>query len=206
MKLLSESTFKDNNYEDIINLAVKIERDHYRNETEGFLNSQSHNRVSYKFDYSCIKERRAKKYYNVGSVITYKIGSFAKETADKYRRNNGFSLTDSKILELNIIFPDDEKFMEELSKNDEKKLFIRLVDVIENYQFGDRESAKAAYKNVAFDCVLSCYNEEFKKICLHFNDRLTYNHFSQIYERLVQVKYLNPELYNSYLNSKVKKI
>ena len=105
----------------------------------------------------------------------------------------------------NFLFPDDNNFLKML--NDKNNLefltfFINKLSVIDNIQDTNK---KAIVTSIYYKNYKAKYNYEFASLQQYFNTFYRINSIELIINRLLQIYYLNNELYRQYTTEESKK-
>lgn len=131
-----------------------------------------------------------------------------KANSKTYILNNNIEKT---LFICNGIFPDDEKFLNNLTKLDLLDTLNDLIQTnikLENL-YPDNERLSNFQKNIFYSNFIKKHTAEIKKLMDYFINFEKITNINIIINKLFQINYFNNELYNSYLekneNDKVKK-
>ncbi len=109
-----------------------------------------------------------------------------------------YNETDKTIILINSIFPNDKNFMDIITENNTNNIFIYYFESIESIQYKNK-TKKMIKRLQNSKLFISEHKNEMKKIFSTISNYTNKNQIQIIYNRLLQIKYLNNNLYKQYL-------
>lgn len=150
-----------------------------------------------------ISKKQPKKIYKPNLIKN--LNGLTLEQQIEYKANTGkFNLNNDTKKMLFIcsgIFPNDEKFLNILLEHNYLIVFDNFINM---YIFADKKyKEKPALANMQkyrlYLQFIKFYKDELAKIIKYFNKFYCVTNINLIINKLLQIYYFNPELYNSYI-------
>lgn len=108
----------------------------------------------------------------------------------------------------NGIFPNDENFLNILAKHNFLSIFDEFIETYSyiGEKYKNNEKLAKMQKCMQYKKLMKVHSNEIVEIQNYFSKfhRITY--INLIINKLLQIYYFNPELYNSYINNENKKL
>lgn len=205
MQYYSMENFENENYDKLINIiekAKKTNKHFLDTKSLIYLGTASYTRIAYKNTPAYRKGfgHNNEKYYNKPDIYTPAIGLQINSIIHQNKLDEGLSEFEKEILKINIIFANDNFFMNCITNNKEDNLISELIEKVENITYNNSDLQKI-YRKFEIKNFINSHIKEITETCYRAKSYLPINNETliHIYNRLLQIKFLRPELYNEYL-------
>ena len=148
------------------------------------------------------KKSLSKIIYNPYLYLEAKILYEANKTAFPFKE-----LNEKNLFICSGIFPDDESFLERLKKSNYFDFFAEIVDTINYFDKKyENDEKQINFQKIMYFNKLKKQNEnQINLISKYFFDNHKITDINIVLNKLIQLSFFNPELYNEYRESQAPK-
>ena len=198
MELIEKNDLIQNNIPELISQGIELNKKILKELNDRYFNNMIASRTRPK--YACLGLHKPERTnydipknnaINTGYLATNMLRTHEHLTKKYYKKE------EKQIILMNAIFPNDELFMNLITENNTNNIFIKYLESIENIQY-ENKSIKALEQCRFSSNFLSKNKEQIKPIYIKITNYLDNNQIETVYNRLLQIKYLNEYLYNQY--------
>lgn len=210
MTYYSIEDFKNTDYEklmQIIKKAQEIKKQILKEQSSSYLNKASYTRAlyGYKPAYKQGFGHNPRKYYNKPAVYTPTIGTQINSILKQRKLNIELNEFEKDLLINNLIFSNDLFFINCITNQNEDNIIGELIEQVENIT-SENKKLQTIYRKLEIKKFLQSHIQEISQTCYRTNAYMAIDTYTitYIYNRLLQIKFFNQELYNQYLHMKKK--
>lgn len=116
------------------------------------------------------------------------------------RQNELYNDKELEILKMNIIFPDDSYFINKVTNGKTDLTFINFIEKIEDLNLDGSDDKKSFVRTLYISQYIKNNKDNINNLFEFFKPYLDNYYVSYLYNRLLQIKYTNNDLYNEYLD------
>ncbi len=210
MKIYTTKDFEQLNnqkLERLINEGKDENTKYNKQKAEIYFKNASYTRIAYKYRPSYKKGfgHNPKKYFNNPDIASSIIGNQINSIINKKKSNEELNEFEKEILTINIIFPNDESFINLITNYNETNIIGKIIEEIESIN-SDDETKQKIIRLFTYKKLIKENLEEIIKTCQRVNTYMEVSNQSliHIYNRLLQIKHTNYELYKKYLKKEKK--
>ena len=198
MELIEKNDLIQNNIEELINKGIELNKKVFEKLNDSYYCNMIASRTKAK--YTCTglhKPENVKNKISKNNVQNIGALAFDMLRRHEYLTKKQYKKEEKQIILMKAIFPNDELFMELIAEHNTNNIFIKYQEEIEKIQYENKnitalEQCRFTSKFIRSNIV------QIQPIYKKLSNYLSNNQIETAYNRLLQIKYLNENLYIQY--------